>query len=135
MVHAPVTPGVVRQLVLALTGLVEDVGPDAHFRWVDDRLVRVPRDCTVLVGDRLFGFVDRVEPFGLFVDLGRIRALLPTPELSWTPIGHPSEVAHVGDEVEFIAIHLVDPPREDGVRIRGSVRALIPDSGTLEQEA
>lgn len=132
--HTPVTPALVRQLIIPLTVRGENIRPDSHFRWVDDQLVDVTRECTVLLGDRLFGTVDRIEDFGLFVDLGTMHAVLLLSDLSWSRIRHPSEIAGVGDEVEFVVVHLVDPPQEN-VRIRGSIRDLTTDPVTLEQEA
>ncbi|WP_328477932.1 30S ribosomal protein S1 [Actinoplanes sp. NBC_00393] len=46
------------------------------------------------------GIVSSIVNFGAFVDLGGVDGLVHISELSWTPIGHPSEAVAVGQEVE-----------------------------------
>ncbi|NPC79884.1 S1 RNA-binding domain-containing protein, partial [Pyxidicoccus fallax] len=46
------------------------------------------------------GKVSGVRDFGVFVDLGGVEGMIPVSELSYTRVGHPSEVVNAGDEVE-----------------------------------
>lgn len=55
-------------------------------------------------GQTRTGRVTSLADFGAFVDLGGADGLVHLSELSWTPVGHPSEVAQVGDEVEVLVL-------------------------------
>ena len=50
------------------------------------------------------GRVTSIADFGAFVDLGGADGLVHLTELSWTPIGHPSQVVKVGDQVEVMVL-------------------------------
>ena len=62
-------------------------------------------------GMRLKGTVSSIVDFGAFVDLGGIDGLVHISELSWNHVNHPSEVVHVGQEVEVEVLD-VDLNRE-----------------------
>jgi small subunit ribosomal protein S1 len=51
-------------------------------------------------GEIRHGRVTSICDFGAFVDLGGADGLVHLSELSWSQIGHPSEVVKVGDEVD-----------------------------------
>jgi small subunit ribosomal protein S1 len=52
-------------------------------------------------GQILTGVVTRLENYGVFVDIGAERSgLLHVREMSSGYVGHPSEIAKVGDEIE-----------------------------------
>ena len=55
-------------------------------------------------GEIRHGRVSNVIDFGAFVDLGGTDGLVHISELSWAPVGHPSEVLHVGDEVDVVVL-------------------------------
>ncbi len=57
------------------------------------------------------GRVSSIQDFGVFVDLNGIEGLIHVSELSWTRVGHPSEILKVGDEVDVRVIR-VDPQRK-----------------------
>ena len=53
----------------------------------------------VQVGDKFDGKVKSLTTFGAFVDLGCVDGLLHITELSWSKVGHPSDVVNVGDVI------------------------------------
>lgn len=55
-------------------------------------------------GEARSGRVSSVCDFGAFVDLGGADGLVHISELSWTPISHPSQVVHVGDQLEVLVL-------------------------------
>jgi small subunit ribosomal protein S1 len=52
------------------------------------------------VGDIRKGIVSNLANFGAFVDLGGADGLVHISQLAWSRVNHPSEVLHVGQEVE-----------------------------------
>ena len=50
------------------------------------------------------GVVKNITDFGAFIDLGGVDGLLHITDISWGRISHPSEVLHVGDELEVVII-------------------------------
>ncbi len=69
------------------------------------------------------GVVRSIVPFGAFVDLGGIDGLVHISELDWQHIEHPSDVVHVGDEIQVYVIS-VDRAAQ---RIGLSRKRLLPD--------
>ncbi len=107
------------------------------------------------VDDIRTGIVKNIVDFGAFVDLGGIDGLLHITDISWKRIQHPSEVLHVGQELEVIVTG-IDRDKErvslglkqrtsnpwDGVaekypkgsRVTGKVRNLMPYGAFVEIE-
>jgi len=79
------------------------------------------------VGQVLHGVVRSLTNFGAFVDLGGVDGLVHLSELSWQPVKHPSQVVHVGDEVDVRVIHL---DKEHG-KIGLSLRQMQPDPWSI----
>jgi small subunit ribosomal protein S1 len=52
------------------------------------------------VGDIRKGIVSNLANFGAFVDLGGADVLVHISQLAWSRVNHPSEVLHIGQEVE-----------------------------------
>ncbi len=50
------------------------------------------------------GVVKNITDFGAFIDLGGVDGLLHITDISWGRISHPSEVLHVGEELEVVVI-------------------------------
>jgi len=73
-------------------------------------------------GDVIEGVVKNVTDFGAFVDIGGIDGLIYISELSWTKIGHPSEVVKPGDKVKVKVLE-VDP---ENFKISLSLKLLQP---------
>lgn len=79
------------------------------------------------------GKVSGVRDFGVFVDLGGVEGMIPVSELSYTRVGHPSEVVNAGDEVEveILRMEAAQPNSPDKSkqkeRITLSMRARMED--------
>ena len=56
------------------------------------------------VDDLRTGVVKNITDFGAFIDLGGVDGLLHITDISWGRIAHPSEVLHVGQELEVVII-------------------------------
>mgnify|MGYP000462904655 CR=1 FL=1 len=74
-------------------------------------------------GDIVKGTVQRLTPFGAFVDIGGIDGLLHVSEISWRRINHPGEVLKVGDEIE-VKVLKVDRENE---KVSLSQKQVLPD--------
>ena len=66
---------------------------------------------TVKVGDRVKGTVKNITDFGAFVDLSGMDGLLHITDMSWGRVNHPSELLHVGQEIEVLILE-VDRDKE-----------------------
>jgi len=60
------------------------------------------------VGQELEGTVQRLTPFGAFVDIGGIDGLVHVSELSWQHVAHPKDVVAEGQSVR-VKVLKVDP--------------------------
>lgn len=78
---------------------------------------------TLTVGSIVRGTVRTLMPYGAFVDLGGVEALLHVSEMSRRRVNDPKEIFSVGQEVEAKIIRM----DEDGRRISLSTRELEPD--------
>ncbi len=86
---------------------------------------------TLAKGDIIKGLVTSVADFGAFVDLGGADGLIHLSELAWHRVEHPSEIVHVGQNVEVYVMN-VD---EDRKRIGLSLRRLTPEPWSqIEQQ-
>ncbi len=63
------------------------------------------------VGQVRKGTVKNITDFGAFIDLGGMDGLLHITDMSWGRVGHPSEVVHIGDEMD-VKILDIDWERE-----------------------
>src|SRR4029078_279581 len=52
------------------------------------------------------GVVTSIADFGAFVDIGGADGLVHLSELSWSRVKHPSEVLHVGDEIDVYVLRI-----------------------------
>ena len=66
---------------------------------------------TVKVGDRVTGTVKNITDFGAFVDLSGMDGLLHITDMSWGRVNHPSELLHIGQELEVLILE-VDRDKE-----------------------
>lgn len=66
---------------------------------------------TVNVGDRVQGTVKNITDFGAFVDLSGMDGLLHITDMSWGRVNHPSEILHIGQELEVLILE-VDRDKE-----------------------
>lgn len=58
------------------------------------------------VGHLRKGVVKNIADFGAFVDLGGIDGLLHIIDMSWSRIGHPSEMVAIDDEIEVMILNI-----------------------------
>ncbi|MDQ6662184.1 MAG: S1 RNA-binding domain-containing protein [Chloroflexota bacterium] len=58
------------------------------------------------VGEVRYGTVRAITDFGVIIDLGGADGLVHRSQLSWNSINHPSEVVHVGQEVEVLILEI-----------------------------
>jgi small subunit ribosomal protein S1 len=59
---------------------------------------------TLAEGKVLRGTVKNLTDYGAFIDLGGIDGLLHITDMSWGRVTHPSEVVHVGAEIDVIVL-------------------------------
>jgi small subunit ribosomal protein S1 len=76
----------------------------------------------LLVGQVRSGTVKNITDFGAFIDLGGLDGLLHITDMSWGRVGHPSEVVHIGDELDVKVLD-IDWDRE---RISLGLKQLLP---------
>lgn len=76
----------------------------------------------IQVGQELDGTVQRLTPFGAFIDIGGIDGLVHISEMAWHHVEQPSEVVKEGDQVR-VHVLKVDPANE---RISLSIKATQP---------
>jgi len=81
-------------------------------------------------GDVLTGAVTSVADFGVFIDLGGVDGMIHMSEMSWTKIGHPSDLVKVGDQVQ-VQVLSVDRERE---RIALSLKRLTKEPWQTVEE-
>jgi len=65
----------------------------------------------IQVGSVIDGTVKNITDYGAFIDLGGIDGLLHITDMSWGRINHPSELFHVGDEIQ-VRILKFDPDNQ-----------------------
>ncbi len=81
---------------------------------------------TLAEGKVLRGTVKNLTDYGAFIDLGGIDGLLHITDMSWGRVTHPSEVVHVGDEIDVIVLKY-DPATE---RVSLGHKQLVADPWT-----
>lgn len=59
---------------------------------------------TLVEGSSVKGIVKNLTDYGAFIDLGGVDGLLHITDISWRRIKHPSEVLHLGDEIEVMVL-------------------------------
>ncbi len=57
-------------------------------------------------GDVRKGVVKNITDFGVFLDLDGIDGLLHITDMTWKRIKHPSEMVHLGQELEVMILHV-----------------------------
>jgi small subunit ribosomal protein S1 len=66
----------------------------------EERSVRDRRYSEMREGDIVTGTVRNLADYGAFVDIGGVDGLLHVADMSWSRVGHPSDVLAVGQEIE-----------------------------------
>jgi small subunit ribosomal protein S1 len=76
------------------------------------------------------GVVSNLANFGAFVDLGGADGLVHISQLAWSRVNHPSEVLHVGQEVEVQVLSVDKEKKKIALSIK---RAEVDPWTTVEQ--
>src|SRR5579862_7233647 len=82
------------------------------------------------VGEVRQGVVSNLANFGAFVDLGGADGLVHISQLAWSRVNHPSEVLHVGQEVEVQVLSVDKDKKKIALSIK---RAEVDPWTTVEQ--
>ena len=106
-------------------------------------------------GDIRKGTVKNITDFGAFIDLNGIDGLLHITDMSWGRIGHPSELLHVGQDIDVVVLDInrekervslglkqklanpwenIDEKYPVGQRVKGRVVNLVPYGAFIELE-
>ena len=93
----------------------------ARRRWQREHRKQLLDD--IQIGEVRTGIVRSLAEFGAFIDLGGADGLVHISELAWFPVGHPSEVLKVGQQVD-VKVLRIDKPRE---RVGLSLKRVQPD--------
>jgi len=73
------------------------------------------------VGDTVTGVVRSLQPYGAFVDIGGLHAILPVSEISHEFVRHPKDVLTRGD---VLAVKVIDFDPAN-LRVRVSLKAMV----------
>src|SRR5205085_12260436 len=57
-------------------------------------------------GETRKGVIKNITDFGVFLDLDGIDGLLHITDMTWKRIKHPSEIVHLGQEIEVVILHV-----------------------------
>jgi len=101
------------------------------------------------------GIVKNITDFGVFLDLDGIDGLLHITDMTWKRIKHPSELVHLGQELEVIILHVdrdkgrvalglkqkeenpweeIEKKYPPGTRVRGKIVNLVSYGAFIELE-
>lgn len=85
-----------KNVVVSRRKLIEDVRTEMKKKLLSELEVKQIRK----------GVVKNIADFGAFVDLGGIDGLLHITDMSWSRIGHPTEMVKIDDEIEVMVLHI-----------------------------
>lgn len=109
----------------------------------------------IIEGEICRGVVKNITDFGVFLDLDGIDGLLHITDMTWKRIKHPSEMVHLGEELEVVILHVdkekgrvalgmkqkESNPWEDiekryppGTHVKGKIVNLVPYGAFIEIE-
>ncbi len=108
------------RLILSERAAMREVRRDAKARLLEE----------IQEGDIRTGTVTSVADFGVFVDLGGLDGLIHVSELSWSKVGHPSELVKPGDTVQ-VQVLGIDRNKN---RIGLSLKRLTPEPWTTIEQ-
>ncbi len=66
-------------------------------------------------GAVLTGKIKNITDYGIFVDLGGVDGLVHITDMSWSRIGHPSDMVNIGDEIDVKVIKIEDEDKQKKV--------------------
>ena len=106
-------------------------------------------------GDIRKGTVKNITDFGAFIDLNGIDGLLHITDMSWSRIGHPSEILKVGQDLDVVVLDInrekervslglkqklanpwdsIESKFPVGTKVKGKVVSLVPYGAFVELE-
>src|SRR5947208_9093386 len=85
-----------RNVVLSRREIIEQERSEKRQRFLE----------SVKVGDRVSGTVKNLTDFGAFIDLDGMDGLLHITDMTWGRLGHPSELAKVGQPLEVLVLDI-----------------------------
>lgn len=106
-------------------------------------------------GEVYRGIVKNITDFGVFLDLEGIDGLLHITDMTWKRIKHPSEMVHVGQELEVMILHVdkekgrvalgmkqkeknpweeIESKYPPGTHVKGKIVNLVPYGAFIEIE-
>jgi small subunit ribosomal protein S1 len=77
----------------------------------------------IVEGQVRIGTVSSLRDFGAFIDLGGVDGLVHISEISWSRVQHPSEVLHIGQQIQVMVLRI----ESDRQRIGLSIKRTLPD--------
>ena len=134
-----------KNIVLSRREVIEAEREELRQRFMD----------SVKNGDIVTGQVKNITDFGAFIDLEGMDGLLHITDMSWGRITHPSEMLHIGKEIQVQVLEvdrekervslglkqMTDNPWEDiearfpiGTQVKGKVTKLLPYGAFIEIE-
>ncbi len=109
----------------------------------------------IQIGEIRNGVVKNITDFGVFLDLDGIDGLLHITDMTWKRIKHPSEMVHLGQELEVMILHIdkekgrvalgmkqkesnpweeIEQKYPPGTKVRGKIVNLVPYGAFIEIE-
>jgi len=89
------------------------------------REIKAAKTIEVLApGQVVTAVVRRIKPYGIFLDVGGVDALLPVDEISHDFIGHPGDLGLFRLDAVQVQIKSIDKDDPNGPRIKVSLKAL-----------
>lgn len=106
-------------------------------------------------GEIRTGIVKNITDFGVFLDLDGIDGLLHITDMTWKRIKHPSEMVHIGQEIQVMVLHVdkekgrvalgmkqmeknpweaIEKKYPPGTHIKGKIVNLVPYGAFIEIE-
>lgn len=110
---------------------------------------------TIREGETRKGVVKNITDFGVFLDLDGIDGLLHITDMTWKRIKHPSEMVHLGQELEVVILNIdrekgrvalglkqkeanpwdeIEQRYPPGTRVKGKIVNLVPYGAFIEIE-
>lgn len=101
------------------------------------------------------GIVKNITDFGVFLDMDGVDGLLHITDMTWKRIKHPSEMVHLGQELEVVILHVdkdkgrvalgmkqkesnpweeIEKRYPPGTRVKGKIVNLVPYGAFIELE-
>jgi ribosomal protein S1 len=88
------------------------------------------------MGSRVTGKVVRLTDFGAFVELEPgVDGLLHISQMSHRPVGSPSEIVNVGDELTLLVIRVDPNERRIGLSLKELAHVVAPPPDVVDESS